>query len=106
MAQDSNQGNRSAGADDELTLAPNAALGLLKFATDGLSPRSSEMAGSIRVYPDGPLLVRGDVAILDETGDPIPVTRTTISLCRCGRSRLAPFCDGSHARSPGPRRLG
>jgi CDGSH-type Zn-finger protein len=56
------------------------------------------MPGSIHVYPDGPFVVRGDVTIVDERGRELARRRATISLCRCGRSKLAPLCDGSHAR--------
>lgn len=53
---------------------------------------------SIRVYPDGPLLVRGAFSITDEHGREIEIKRRAVSLCRCGRTGLAPLCDGSHAR--------
>jgi CDGSH-type Zn-finger protein len=52
----------------------------------------------IRIYPDGPLLVRGPVMLLDASGTPIDPRRSTFALCRCGRSALRPFCDGTHAR--------
>ena len=58
------------------------------------------MAGSDRVtitpYRDGPLLVRGDFELLDQDGRPIEPGRDTVALCSCGKSRLRPFCDGSH----------
>ena len=47
-------------------------------------------------YPDGPLLVRGDVDIVAPDGTVLPRRRRTIALCRCGLSALKPFCDGSH----------
>ncbi|TDD17996.1 CDGSH iron-sulfur domain-containing protein [Kribbella turkmenica] len=50
----------------------------------------------IRAYPDGPILVRGDFQLLDENGDPLPAERRTIALCRCGRTGIPPFCDGTH----------
>lgn len=50
----------------------------------------------ITAYPNGPLLVRGDVAIQDASGEPVPRRRKTIALCRCGASAIKPFCDGSH----------
>ncbi|HZX02839.1 CDGSH iron-sulfur domain-containing protein [Kribbella sp.] len=50
----------------------------------------------IRAYPDGPLLVRGEFELLDEHGDPVPSSRRTIALCRCGRSAIPPLCDGTH----------
>ena len=50
----------------------------------------------ITPYKDGPLIVRGSFEIVDQDGNPIPTNRKTIALCRCGRSRLKPFCDGTH----------
>jgi CDGSH-type Zn-finger protein len=50
----------------------------------------------ITPYRDGPLLVRGPVRLTDQEGNEIAVGRETIALCRCGKSRLRPFCDGTH----------
>ena len=50
----------------------------------------------ITPYEDGPLLVRGPFKIVDQDGAEIEVTRKTVALCRCGRSRMKPFCDGTH----------
>lgn len=50
----------------------------------------------ITVCPSGPLLVRGPVEIVDADGHPVAQRRSTIALCRCGKSSLAPFCDGTH----------
>jgi CDGSH-type Zn-finger protein len=51
---------------------------------------------TITVFPDGPLLVRGNFQLVSADGRPIPSERNVIALCRCGRSRLKPLCDGSH----------
>jgi CDGSH-type Zn-finger protein len=51
---------------------------------------------TITPYRDGPLLVRGPFRILDQDGNAIDHERETVALCRCGKSRLRPFCDGSH----------
>ena len=50
----------------------------------------------ITPYRDGPLIVRGDFVLRDEQGQEIDPGRRVVALCRCGRSRLRPFCDGSH----------
>ena len=41
--------------------------------------------------------MRGPVRLQGADGNVIDVGRDTIALCRCGRSMLKPFCDGSHA---------
>jgi CDGSH-type Zn-finger protein len=46
--------------------------------------------------PDGPLLVRGNVRLVDADGNAIPRHRRTLALCRCGASNVKPFCDGTH----------
>lgn len=51
---------------------------------------------TITPCPNGPLLVRGDVLLTAPDGTVLPRTRGTLALCRCGRSGLAPLCDGSH----------
>jgi CDGSH-type Zn-finger protein len=50
----------------------------------------------ITPYRDGPLLVRGPFTLQDQDGNVIDVGRKTVALCRCGKSRMRPFCDGTH----------
>jgi CDGSH-type Zn-finger protein len=54
---------------------------------------------SITVCPDGPLLVRGPVELVSADGETVEHPRRVVALCRCGRSRLKPLCDGSHRLS-------
>jgi len=51
---------------------------------------------TITPYPNGPYLVRGDFVVQDQQGHELPSERRTIALCRCGKSRIRPFCDGTH----------
>jgi CDGSH-type Zn-finger protein len=46
--------------------------------------------------PDGPMLVRGDVVVEDEHGEQHVSTRPVSAVCRCGKSAIAPWCDGTH----------
>ncbi|MGX6448305.1 CDGSH iron-sulfur domain-containing protein [Patulibacter sp. S7RM1-6] len=61
----------------------------------------------ITAYRDGPLIVRGPFRLEDQDGHEIDPGREVVALCRCGRSRIRPFCDGSHKlvrfRAPSPR---
>ena len=50
---------------------------------------------SIRPAPNGPLYVRGEVQVETEDGRVI-ATGVRMALCRCGATKNAPFCDGSH----------
>ncbi len=70
---------------------------------------ASSRPTEIRAYPDGPLLVRGPFVLQAEDGATVEVRRRTVALCRCGRSRRLPLCDGTHraagfttSRVPGP----
>jgi CDGSH-type Zn-finger protein len=64
-----------------------------------------EPATVITVCPAGPLLVRGEVSLQDSDGNDIPLRRSTIALCRCGKTSITPFCDGTHKliRRPAPK---
>jgi CDGSH-type Zn-finger protein len=59
----------------------------------------------ITPYRDGPYIVRGDFVITDQQGNEIDARRRTVALCRCGKSQMRPFCDGTHKligfRAPG-----
>ena len=64
----------------------------------------------IRIIKDGPYLVTGAVPLSEkvivpkgngyvyEEGDALP-QRAVYSLCRCGKTKTPPFCDGSHMAS-------
>jgi CDGSH-type Zn-finger protein len=51
---------------------------------------------TITPYRNGPYLIRGAFELADQDGRSIPIRRKTVALCRCGRSRIKPFCDGTH----------
>ncbi|HEX5633825.1 MAG TPA: CDGSH iron-sulfur domain-containing protein [Gemmatimonadales bacterium] len=56
------------------------------------------MGGPLRIdpNPNGPLVLRGNLRLMDGTGE-VVAKMTRCILCRCGQSREKPFCDGSHA---------
>jgi len=56
----------------------------------------SDTGPTITPYRDGPLIVRGEFMLLDQEGNAIETGRDPIALCRCGKSRSRPFCDGTH----------
>jgi len=51
---------------------------------------------TITPYRDGPYLISGSFELRDQDGNTIEVARKTVALCRCGRSQMRPFCDGTH----------
>ena len=65
-----------------------------------LSPQEpsakSLAAVTITPYQDGPYLLRGPFSLRDQDGAEIPNARRVVALCRCGKSRTRPFCDGTH----------
>jgi CDGSH-type Zn-finger protein len=61
------------------------------------NPRSmTDQPTKITPYRNGPYLVRGPFAIVDQEGNEIEIKREVVALCRCGRSQIRPFCDGTH----------
>ncbi len=51
---------------------------------------------TITPYRNGPYLVRGPLVLTDQDGNEIELRRKVVALCRCGRSQIRPFCDGTH----------
>ncbi len=53
----------------------------------------------ITLRPNGPLLVRGPIALKDVDGNRIDLAgKDVVVLCRCGGSTTKPFCDGTHSK--------
>ena len=52
----------------------------------------------IQALKNGPLLVKGDIEILDSQGEVMEVSKQ-VALCRCGQSANKPFCDGTHGKA-------
>ncbi|MDH3226120.1 MAG: CDGSH iron-sulfur domain-containing protein [Thermoleophilia bacterium] len=64
---------------------------------DGIVMETTPPEVSIQEVANGPLYVRGDVAITDPEGRILAEERR-VALCRCGASENKPFCDGTHAK--------
>ena len=56
-----------------------------------------DLTPAIEPAPDGPYLVTNAENLVDHLGCALP-SRPQMALCRCGRSAMKPYCDGSHAR--------
>lgn len=89
----------AASTDDVVAAVAKCPSGALQAVRAGLG-RAGSGAGvaavEVTVRPNGPLLVRGPVRVVKEDGT--VVDKESCSFCRCGATRTAPFCDGSHNR--------
>jgi uncharacterized Fe-S cluster protein YjdI/CDGSH-type Zn-finger protein len=81
--------------DDVLAVVARCPTGALHAAmSDGRRDVVDEEV-SITTSRDGPLYVRGPVELHLEDGTLVSV-EGRVALCRCGSTKNAPFCDGSH----------
>ena len=69
--------------------------GALSFTIDKVEHRDQEREPAIRVTKDGPFYVTGGV-LLENQPRTDSVSTEHYALCRCGRSKNKPFCDGTH----------
>lgn len=53
--------------------------------------------------PLGPLLLRGDHEVEAPDGSVHRTKRQVSAVCRCGKSALQPWCDGTHKMLPAAR---
>jgi len=49
----------------------------------------------VTIVKNGSIRISGNFILLNEDNEPV-ATESSISLCRCGKSKRHPFCDGSH----------
>lgn len=61
-------------------------------------------SADVIVCAGGPVLLRGDHLVRDEDGVEHPTRRPVSAVCRCGRSTVKPWCDGTHKAVPDKQR--
>jgi CDGSH-type Zn-finger protein/uncharacterized Fe-S cluster protein YjdI len=78
---------------ETIKLCPTGALSFERL--DGGPQEEPGVETLVEPRPNGPLLLRGRVAIRTKNG-----TReaTRVALCRCGGSANKPFCDNTHRK--------
>ena len=52
------------------------------------------MAVEINIIENGPILVKGETTVT-KGGEKVKVSEN-YALCRCGKSKAQPMCDGTH----------
>lgn len=57
----------------------------------------SDAKTTMKLLPNGPLMVEGDFTLLSHDGTEIAPDKNRVALCRCGASAKKPFCDGGHS---------
>jgi CDGSH-type Zn-finger protein len=85
----------AAPADDIARTIEKCPSGALSYTRDGVLHKNLEREPAIRVDPEGPYDVVGGPELADPDGCR-PESTEHYTLCRCGRSRNKPFCDGRH----------
>lgn len=72
-------------------------------AIEPVLPQEISVLEDTAAEAHGPIWVKGGIPIEDAKGKIYPV-RNRVTLCRCGKSRNKPFCDGSHMQNEGELR--
>jgi CDGSH-type Zn-finger protein/uncharacterized Fe-S cluster protein YjdI len=62
---------------------------------DGGPDELPQSTNTVTPDPNGPLLIRGQIEIVDDQGQ-VLLRDTRAAFCRCGGSSNKPLCDGSH----------
>lgn len=89
-------------AIEEVCNCPSGRLVILENSTGKeIEPEFEKSIVVVESHPrheNGPLWVRGGIPIESADGKQYEI-RNRITLCRCGKSKNKPFCDGSHIES-------
>jgi hypothetical protein len=87
----------AATADEVEAAVARCPSGALRTRRIGVSPPRRQQPLEVRASANGPLLLSGDVRILDANGA-VLYEGERAALCRCGQSGNKPFCDGTHKK--------
>ena len=88
----------SATVDEIAATVERCPTGALTYhRTDGQPDEQSPSETTVVPWPNGPLMIRGNVEVRDARGE-LFTAGPRFTLCRCGASQNQPFCDLSHRR--------
>jgi CDGSH-type Zn-finger protein/uncharacterized Fe-S cluster protein YjdI len=87
-----------ADAEELAAVIERCPTGALRYERrDGGPAESPPPRNTVTVVEDGPLYLRGDVAVRSADGETL-LADSRVALCRCGHSGNKPLCDNSHDR--------
>ncbi len=88
-----------ASADEVAEAVMSCPTGALHFTRKDGGPAEPKPAENlIAIERNGPLYVQGDVVMLTPERE-VMLEDTRLALCRCGQSKIKPFCDNAHLRA-------
>ena len=67
--------------------------GALSYTIDGILYNKFSEQPEIQIIEDGPYFIKGSIELHDEDK---PESKDHFALCRCGKSKNKPFCNGQH----------
>jgi len=73
--------------------------GALRYCISSGDCETISCEPTVRVHQNGPLECIGEIDLQDEQGS-CPRCENHYTLCRCGKSKNVPFCDGEHYNHP------
>lgn len=86
----------NAATDEVIDVVKKCPSGALSYTLNGNHIRDFEGVPEIKITKNGPYNVVGNIAI-SLPDDMNPPSKEHYSLCRCGKSRNKPYCDGTHS---------
>jgi uncharacterized Fe-S cluster protein YjdI len=84
----------AASADEVARAVDGCPSGALRWRRPGGEVVPPTATIEVTPSPDGPLLVRGPIRVVQPDGTEEQLPRA--AFCRCGHSGNKPFCDGTH----------
>jgi len=57
---------------------------------------------TVTIIKGGPLKLSGNFELADMSGKSMEFEGDDVYICRCGKSKNMPFCDGTHKTMPVP----
>lgn len=86
----------AAAADKIIRVIEKCPTGALHYKRHDDGPEEmTPPENSAQITRHGPIYLRGDLELIDEN-DGRATEDTRLGLCRCGKSRSKPYCDGEH----------